>query len=92
MGPDAPLRISIVDLEEPMSPVMLEPPGGFSTFRRLVLDYTGTLSEDGILLPGVEERLRRLASELAISVVTADTFGTVKREVEHLPVEVQVIS
>jgi len=74
-----------------MSPVQLELPEGGRTFRRLVLDYTGTLSLDGDLLPGVTERLRELAEELQVNIVTADTFGTVRETTRALPVEVRVI-
>lgn len=74
-----------------MSPVHLELPEGARTFRRLVLDYTGTLSLDGELLPGVPERLRELADELEVNIVTADTFGTVRDTTRDLPVKVRVI-
>ncbi len=74
-----------------MSPVHLELPVGARTFRRLVLDYTGTLSLDGDLLPGVPERLRELAEEVQVNIVTADTFGTVRETTRDLPVEVRVI-
>ena len=74
-----------------MSPVLLEMPGGPFVFHRLVLDYTGTLSLDGELLPGVEERLHRLARELKITILTADTFGTARESVKDLPVDIQVI-
>jgi soluble P-type ATPase len=74
-----------------MSPVHLELPGGPVAFTDLVLDYTGTLSLDGKLLPGVEERLRGLAEHLRITVLTADTFGTAASQMEALPVSVRVI-
>jgi len=51
-------------------------PGNKSlTLSNLVLDYNGTLAIDGSLIAGVEERLNRLAEELTVYVVTADTFG-----------------
>jgi P-type E1-E2 ATPase len=77
--------------EEPMSPISLELPRGPGTFTRLVLDFTGTLSLDGTLLPGVSERLRRLSEHLHITVLTADTFGTAREATGGLPLEVQVI-
>jgi len=46
---------------------------------------------DGALLPGVGERLQRLAGELHITVLTADTFGTSRVQMKDLPVKVQVI-
>lgn len=48
----------------------------------LVLDYNGTIADRGRLLPGVADRLRGLAGDLEIHVFTADTFGTVKAELE----------
>ncbi|MBC2713228.1 MAG: ATPase P [Desulfosarcina sp.] len=48
---------------------------GALTLEHLVLDYNGTLAVDGVLLPGVEDALNTLAAQLAIHVVTADTFG-----------------
>lgn len=74
-----------------MSPVHLETPRGSVAVSRLVLDYTGTLSLDGQLIPGVAERLQELASHLEIFVLTADTFGTARSALAHLPVTVQVI-
>jgi soluble P-type ATPase len=43
--------------------------------RYLVLDVNGTIAEDGHLIPGVMERLRRLAEVLDVVMVTADTHG-----------------
>ncbi len=74
-----------------MSPVHLDLPSGFTTFHRLVLDFTGTLSLDGVLIPGVAGRLRVLAEELEITVLTADTFGTARRQLRELPVEARLI-
>lgn len=75
-----------------MSPVSIEIPGGPTVFGHLVLDYTGTLSKGGALLPGVGERLQRLARDLQITILTADTFGTVERETAGLPVVVRIIA
>jgi len=50
----------------------------------IVLDFNGTVSCDGQLLPGVAERLIELKKTFAIYVVTADTFGTVVEQVGEL--------
>ena len=72
--------------------IILELPGREScVFEELVLDYTGTLSRDGSLLPGVAEQLQQLAAHLDITVLTADTFGTAVTALESLPVDVRVI-
>jgi len=41
----------------------------------LVLDVNGTLTEDGVLLPGVAERLAMLRPALTAHLLSADTFG-----------------
>lgn len=48
---------------------------GTLTLEHLVLDYNGTLAVDGALFPGVQETLNTLSDQMAIHVVTADTFG-----------------
>ena len=45
------------------------------TLEHLVLDLNGTLARDGVLLPGVKERLDQLKSHLTIHLVTANTHG-----------------
>jgi P-type E1-E2 ATPase len=74
-----------------MPETRLELPDGARTFSHLVLDFTGTLSLDGRLLPGVAERLSRLATDLRVVVMTADTFGTAREALKECPVEVRVI-
>jgi P-type E1-E2 ATPase len=66
---------------------------GLGTLRieHLVLDYNGTLAFDGRLLPGVPPRLRALARQLELHVVTADTFGSVRRAMRKVPCRVVVL-
>lgn len=73
-------------------PLILELPGENSrTFAHLVLDFTGTLALDGVLLPGVAERLARVAETLYLTVLTADTFGTAIKQLEGIPVYVRIV-
>lgn len=67
---------------------------GFGALQveHLVCDFTGTLSADGRLLPGVGESLDELAALLAIHVVTADTFGRVHEELAGRSCTVTVLS
>ena len=60
--------------------------------EHLVLDYNGTLAVDGILYEGVAERLTRLARELEVHVLTADTFGKVREGMSGVPCEVTILS
>lgn len=68
--------------------IALDIPGrGPIELTRLLLDFNGTLAEDGRLLDGVAERIRQLAGMLEIAVITADTGGDAARALEGLPVE-----
>jgi len=58
----------------------------------LVLDYNGTIACDGHLIPGIKELLTELSQHLAIHVLTADTFGSVKEELQGIPCETVVIA
>ncbi|MDA8109684.1 MAG: ATPase P [Betaproteobacteria bacterium] len=66
---------------------------GFGELRieHLVLDYNGTLAVDGRLLAGVRTRLRALARELELHVLTADTFGSVRRVLRGMPCRIVVL-
>ncbi|KAB2891017.1 MAG: ATPase P [Desulfobulbaceae bacterium] len=67
-------------------------PGGQTLLiAHLVLDYNGTIALDGRLIEGVAERLARLAPDLQIHILTADTHGTAARETEGLPCLLAVI-
>ncbi len=60
--------------------------------RHLVSDFTGTLSEDGILCKGVRERLERLSEKLKIHILTADTFGTARAQLEGINCKIHILS
>lgn len=66
---------------------------GVETLRLdyVVADFNGTLACDGVLLPGVDEALRRLAQQLALHVVTADTFGTVREALAGIPCQLAIL-
>lgn len=57
----------------------------------LVLDYNGTLANDGRLLPGVRGRLVKLAETVTVHVITADTFGNVTAALAGLPCTVRIL-
>lgn len=59
--------------------------------EHLVLDYNGTLAFDGKLLKGVSSLLEQLADHLHIHVITADTFGSVKKMFADAPCTISVI-
>ncbi|MGM0437777.1 MAG: HAD family hydrolase [Bacillota bacterium] len=56
----------------------------------LVLDYNGTLAFKGKTVSGVKDKLSKLSEILDIYIVTADTFGTVRKEFEDQPVNIEI--
>jgi soluble P-type ATPase len=70
----------------------IEIPGfGSVKLQHLVSDYTGTLSHNGNLVPGVEERLKQISEFMDIHVLTSDTFGTAESELKGLPCKLKVL-
>ena len=57
--------------------------------NHLVLDYNGTIAEDGAIIAGIAERLEVLSKQLSICVITADTHGTAAARCAHLPLKVK---
>jgi len=62
------------------------------SIETLVCDYSGTLSCGGKLTPGVQERLIRLAGLVEIQVLTSDTFGTVRFELQNIALDTHVLA
>lgn len=70
----------------------LDIPGfGFVRLEHLVSDFTGTLSVDGKLLPGVNERMNKIAGFLKIHILTADTFGKAREELKGINCEMHIL-
>ena len=59
---------------------------------RVVTDYTGTHSFKGVVRRSVRTRLARLARLVEVHVLTIDTFGTARRELARLPVELHFLN
>ncbi len=79
-------------MDEKQKGIRVEAPGRDPlVLTRLLLDFTGTLSCDGVLLPGVSLRLEALGRKLRITVLTADTFGSAANQLEGLPVELRLV-
>lgn len=61
--------------------------------KYLVCDYNGTIAKDGKLLDGVGEYLNSLSSYFEeIFVITADTFGSVKKELSSFDIKIKLLS
>jgi soluble P-type ATPase len=73
--------------------IEIDIPGfGVLRLRHAVVDFNGTLARDGALLDGVSERLRTLATHIALHVATADTTGTVRAALAGAPVELHILA
>lgn len=73
--------------------IEIDIPGfGRVTLKHLVSDFTGTLSFNGALITGVRERLNTLADLVAIHVLTSDTFGTARGELEGINCSIHILA
>ena len=57
--------------------------------NHLILDYNGTIAEDGYIIEGIAPKLEQLSKLLKIYVITADTHGTAAQRCDGLPLEVK---
>lgn len=72
--------------------IKVEIPGSdIFEFEHFVTDFSGTLSEDGGVLPGVIEKLNELSSKLKIHVLTSDTFGRAEKELDGVNCTLHVL-
>lgn len=60
--------------------------------KHIVLDYNGTMAEDGILLSGVEAKLNRLSASMDVHILTADTFGKCRAQCGGINGSVTILS
>ena len=64
------------------------PGRGSYKFKHLVLDLNGTIALVGEITEGVEDRFHQLGSLVSISIVTADTHGSVQQLEENLNIKI----
>ncbi|NOY09742.1 MAG: ATPase P [Spirochaetes bacterium] len=66
---------------------------GFGVFdiKYLVMDYNGTLAEDGILIKGVDNILNELSKQVLIHIITADTFGMAASQLRGIPCKLEIL-
>ncbi len=55
--------------------------------ENLVLDLNGTLAVDGVLIPGVADRITTLAQQLHIYLLTANTHGGAATVAQELGIQ-----
>lgn len=72
--------------------IIIEIPGYRTlSIAHLVLDYNGTIAEDGELIEGVAELLGAIAERCRVHVVTADTFGKARAALDGVPCALTVL-
>ena len=72
--------------------IEIDIPGfGAVMLQHLVSDFTGTLSFNGKLIPGVQDKLNLLADSLNIHVLTSDTFGSARTELADVRCQTHVL-
>ena len=71
----------------------IDVPGfGMVKLEHLISDFTGTLSVDGRLLLGVREQLNKISEFLKIHILTADTFGKARQELEGINCGIHILT
>lgn len=67
------------------------PLGDSFEIKYLVFDYNGTVANDGKIYPNILERLNKF-KDIEIFIITADTYGTVLKELKNFNIKVKIIS
>lgn len=60
--------------------------------EHLICDFNGTIAVNGKLIDGVKDRLNKISESIQVHIITADTFGTVKNELEGINCKLVIIS
>lgn len=60
--------------------------------KNVVFDYNGTIAVDGKLIEGISKYINKFSSSFNFYVITADTYGTVQKELEGTDCEIITIS
>jgi soluble P-type ATPase len=72
--------------------ISIEIPGfGSVHLEHAVFDYNGTLACDGEISDQIRDLLRRLQPHLQIHILTADTFGKVKKHLQGEPLTIHIL-
>ncbi|MCL5292449.1 MAG: ATPase P [Actinobacteria bacterium] len=73
--------------------IEIDIPGrGRLLIENAVFDVNGTLAEDGVINEAVLSRLKELAALVNVYLLTADTYGTIRSQLEALPVEPVIVN
>ena len=50
--------------------------------QHIVCDYNGTIAKGGLVLPQIKALFKQLSKRYTLHVITADTFGSVHKQLE----------
>lgn len=56
--------------------------------QNIVFDYNGTIAIDGKLIEGIKKSINEFSNSFNFYVITADTYGSVEKELENTKCEV----
>ncbi len=68
------------------------PGKGSVRLNHIVLDFNGTIARDGVLIDGVKERLNKLAEQMEVHIVTADTFGFCQEHCKGIKSNIHILT
>jgi len=60
--------------------------------QNIVFDYNGTIAIDGKLIEGIKKSINELSNSFKFYVITADTYGSVEKELVDTKCEIIKIS
>ncbi len=71
--------------------IKIEIPGSKTLqIEHLVLDFNGTLAEDGMVIDGVLKVLHKLSELVNVHILTADTYGSIMSQLSGLNVSITI--
>ncbi len=62
------------------------------TITDIVCDYNGTIAKDGVVLPEIKSLFTQLSRDYTLHVITADTFGSVKAQLEGYGAQIEILT
>jgi soluble P-type ATPase len=73
--------------------IQIQIPGSHDLeIENVLLDFNGTIAVDGRLIQGVKEKINHYSDQLAFHVITADTFGSVQKQLENVKCTLHILS
>ncbi len=64
----------------------------YTNIKHIILDYNGTIAKDGHLKEEVAPLLEELSKNYSVHVITADTFCSVKKQLEPYEVYLHILT